>query len=282
MTIQATRAREKVLLAEKQKYIRHRMAETAKSVTAEADRVFGLAQFRVSYRIALQKPKAYYAAAQEAVAILLARPYMLTYKSADLFAELTSRVQVHLGTDAVIDKTYWYKPLTDLQLKEIALLVRNFHFDPKVHTQLNLIADMLRAGPPCADGAAARPTGGDSNSGSVQFISKKLVRIAGKDRAIRWRRDKPYVRDTDGTEHNLLTLLGGAGIPAETATAWMEHAQVRADWLIQQAADKAKRVEEEAVYSREMSTEIEADDVEAAKLAAKAFRDARARLHAEA
>jgi len=218
------------------------MRELSLSIAGEADHLFGGTPLRISYRVSIKKPRAYYQAAEEAVRLLLDRQYLLTNSTQDLWAELDTRVKTAYGPDAEINKSYWYKTLTDGQVKQIQVLMRWHAFDPKVHTQLNLIADLIRSGPVVNSmDAAVPPTGGESTNGTVKFIGEKQVILCGVQRAIRWRRGKPYVRNMDGTEDNLYTLLQGMGIGQEIAAAWVKNAIDREQKLLDQAARVRQR-----------------------------------------
>jgi hypothetical protein len=276
-----TPARRKAFDKEKRRHVHAELKRAVDAVLQRADQMYGGEPLRASYCVAVKKPRAYYAAAGVAVHLMKNYQHLLIMKSSELIQDLNTRVQARLGMDAKIDKSYWYKPLTPYQLKEIAQLMRGYDFKPHEHNQLNLIADLLRSGPSCADGTHDRPTGGDTNNGPVQFLNSKQVRLFGNDRAIRWRRDKPYVRDTSGTEHNLFTLLEGAGLDKGTAEGWMANAEERFERLRLAAIHEEQRVRDLAELDELFGDDFESEDIELAKAEATARKAAKDSLEPE-
>ncbi|QKI69218.1 hypothetical protein [Achromobacter xylosoxidans] len=258
-------ARQRALSGIKKKFIHKRMQDVVASIAIEANGLFGGEPYRIKYRVSIARPKAYYEAAQEAVVVLLNRQELLVGKVADMLAELDRKVKQRLGKDAAITSSYWYKPLTDVQLDQIAPLLAAYPFNKKAHNQLNLIADLLRVGPRVQGVAGGTSRGGDTPMGRVDFISRKSVSLFGEIRAIRWRAGKPYVRDGQGAESNLFAVLQGAGVEQATAARWLENGDQHAKMLERRLGAVAQYRLDVALLEQRAGPIFDPDPLEAAK-----------------
>jgi hypothetical protein len=192
-------------------------------VTSEAARA-GIAELKTSrIMVMLKKPKEYYNAYVESVALMLADGYLLDRPVNALIAHVLPEASRRAKCAPTLSASCWYREFSPAVQKRVNALLASL----RLRTAPNTLSEVSKAirGFHSGQSETVGATGTTLNGKRFQFNGDGSMIWAGAEYSIVLKRSSRYVRI--GADYiNIDTTLKALGITAAEIAAWEAHAAI--------------------------------------------------------
>jgi hypothetical protein len=194
--------------------------------------------------VTLKKPKSYYEAQFEAVAMMTRDTYLLDRPVKALIAELFPEACRRAGHTGRLPESVWYNEFSPPLQKRVTNYLVGFKPTKDCNT-LSKVTALIKAGRKFRNAAEEKYTGRDFPQGRFQFNGNGTVCWFGNELTIQTKGKSriAYVR-VGGKYKNVLKTLDELGVDRATAGQWVENAEV----------SYHKRQQHEALHDENLKT----------------------------